>query len=505
MTMLGILLASLIGGGDETGPQVIRLKVGTEVVATIEPEGFDEAKGVRVRRVDDGALLDIGFDQMVPEDVQRIRGLYGYMPDDPDPLIVDAMKIKLMDGSEMTALVVDQGVDVITVRRGLNTIPLKRSNVRSIDPVKVDALEVYDAEELYARELGSRNPTTALDHYNFALWCESLQLWNHAKDELAKVSELDANFKADVVGTKLKQYQRRIDASDDAALIARAQKMVRRDDYDHALALLDDFLKQKPSSALRSDAERTRARVAKARDKWLNEQVIVYFFTYLERSVKKIAADPKISAKEARKAVETTSSKEAIEATAKWLKVAPEEVQKVWEDDKRNTASPHFGNYGSGTWTLGLEGAMKGFQVEDPNKKKSEDETGGKEKSLEDRIKDALEKKRKEQEEAKARGKNKGGQRSTKKQPPAGPQVADIDPKEEDWWASLRQAEKTQYLTAWWAEHDPHAKVYHYEQAACVLCTALGKLKFYNASGQEGWNWCPRCKGLGFDRIVRFH
>ena len=71
--LAGLLLAGSIaalparaapGEGDEV--QVIRLRVGTEIVCVVTPDGFDAARGVRVRRVDDDSLLDIGFDQTTP-------------------------------------------------------------------------------------------------------------------------------------------------------------------------------------------------------------------------------------------------------------------------------------------------------------------------------------------------------------------------------------------------------------------------------------------------------
>jgi tetratricopeptide (TPR) repeat protein len=508
MTTIAALLAGLLLVGDEESPQVIRLKVGTEVVGVIVPDGFIESKGVRIRRVDDDSILDIGFDQMLPEDARRIRGQHGYLPDEPDPILVDAMKVTFLDGSELTGIIVEQGTETFKLRRGVNTQELKRATVRMIEPVKVDALEVYDAEELYGRELAAKSPTTALDHYNLALYCESLQLWAHAKEELGHVTELDPSFKAEIVAAKLKQYDRRMEAGEDQELIMRASRMVRRDDYNGALALLDDFLQKKPNSVLRADAEKARARIEKARQQWLDEQVIIDFFAALERGVRKVATDPKATAKDARKAVELEATKNALDQTAKWLKAPLAEVQKIWENPKRQTVSPHSGSYGSGTWTLGLEAALKGLVQEDPNKKKDDGKAAAKEQSLEDRIKETLEKKRKEQEEAQKRAKDKGKQQGSGKQPkqaPVGPQVYDIPPKEDEWWPTLTGDEKTQYLLAWWAEHEPNLKIIRYDSLACGMCAGVGMIRYFNSDGQEAAKPCTRCKGLGFDRIIRFH
>jgi tetratricopeptide (TPR) repeat protein len=499
------LRAAAPGEGDDV--EVIRLKVGSEVVGVVTPDGFDEAHGVRVRRIDDDSILDIGFDQMLPEDARRIRATHGYMPDDPDPILVDAMKIRFLDGSEMVGVILEQDSETIKFKHGAGApTVLKRSGVRSVDPVKVDALEVYDPEELYGRELAARNPTTALDHYNVALYCESLQLWGRAKEHVARAIELDASFKADILAQKQKQYERRLEAGEDSELIAKSLRMARNDQYDAALAKLDEFLKAKPGSALRSDAEKARVRITKSREHWLGEQTIVHFFTNVDHAIRKVVAEPKASAKECRKQIEVETTKAAIEATAKFLKVAPVEVQHVWEDAKRQTASPHFGSYGSGTWTLGLEAAMKGITPEDPNKKADATSKPSKDETLEDRIKKLLEEKKKAQEEAQKKGNKKGGapQQPNKKMA-SGPQVADVAPTEEEWWAGLTLDEKTSYLTGWWAEHEPNAKVYRYDQLPCATCSGLGSLRYVNPDGQEMAKPCPRCKGLEFDRVVRFH
>ena len=515
MTIFATLLSGLLAftgpcdAGDEEAPQVIRLKVGTEVVGVIVPDGFIESKGVRIRRVEDDSILDVGFDQMLPEDARRIRGQHGYLPDEPDPIMVDAMKVTFLDGSDLIGVIVEQGTETFKLRHGVNTQELKRATVKMIEPIKVDALEVYDAEELFGRELSAKNPTTALDHYNLALYCESLQLWAHAKEELGHVAELDPSFKAEIVAAKLKQYDRRMEAGEDQELIMRASRMVRRDDYNGALALLDDFLQKKPNSVLRADAEKARARFEKARQQWLAEQVIANFFTFLERGLRKVATDPKIMPKEARKEAELEATKNALEATAKWLKAPVAEVQKVWENPKRQTASPHSGSYGSGTWTLGLEAALKGLVKEDPDKKAANASGGaGKDESLEDRIKKLIDKQKKEQEEAQKRAKEKGKQQGSGKQPkqaPVGPQVYDVPPKEEEWWPSLSGDEKTQYLMAWWAEHEPNLKLIRYDQLACGMCAGVGMIRYFNSDGQEAAKPCTRCKGLGFDRIIRFH
>ena len=481
-------------------PEVIRLKVGAEVVGIVTE--FDEARGVRIQRVDDDALLDVTFDQMLPEDARRLRAAKGYLPDEPEPLVVQASRIRMMNGEEFTGLIVEQGLDGFKFRQGSKVWDLKRERVREITPVQVDALEVYDPEELYAQELARRSPTAALDHYNMSLYCESLQLWAQAKEHLTRVKELEPAFKADIVAGKVKRAEMRMESSEDSEKLAKAQRFAQREQYDAALVLIADFLEKKPNSALKVEFEKTSRSIERQRAKWIRGQVIFNFFIFIDRTARSIATDSATSCKEARKKIELEGTKMALEATAAALKVKVEEVRSLWEDPKRQTASPHYASYGSGTWTLGdMELVTKGL-VKDDGKQKADaekaDAADGQD-SLEDKIKKLLEKKKKEQEEA-AKKAAQGGAKEKKK---AKAEIADIPPTDDDWWAQTPADEKTDYLLAWWADHDANVKVTP-KGMPCAVCTGTGVIKFIDRSGDDKWVPCPRCKGAQIDRILHY-
>ena len=491
---------------DDT-PEVIRLKVGTEVVGVITDDGFDEAKGVKIRRVDDDSLLEIGFDQMLPEDALRIRQSRGFLPDEPEPLMVDAMRVKLSTGDELVGRIVEHGVETLKLRIGTKEWDLVRARVLEIVPVKVDALEVYDPEELFGQKLAAEPPQAALDWYNLGLFAESLQLWTHVKESLAQSVALDPAFKAEIISGKVKRAELRLESAEESALLAKAQRMASREKFDDALKVVGDFLEKKPNSVLRGDFEKTRKVFERQRAKWLKTQVIVNFFTFLERTARGLAADKASAIKSARKEMEQNGTTKAIEATAAALGVQPGEVQMAWEDPKRNTASPHYANYGSGTWTLGsIAEVTKGLVKEDPNaaanaaKGNQPSEQG---ESLEDKIAKIIAQRKKEAEEAAKRAKQGG--KGPQQQQPRAAEIADIPPTEEDWWASITVDERTQYLLAWWADHDTHRILIKVDYRPCITCAQTGVIRYIDRNGDNKWVPCPRCKGAQIDRILRYH
>lgn len=502
--MTGFLKCCLAFAATHAGegvPEVVRLKVGTEVV--VEVIEFDEAKGIKGRRVDDGGLLDIAFDQMLAEDARRIRASQGFLPDEPEPVMVEAKKVKLMVGQEFTGRIVEQGTASFKLRRGAQTWEFQRAGVRSITDVQVDALEVYDGEELYAEELARRNPQTALDHYNLALFCESLQLWPRVKEHLAQSLQLEPSFKAEIIDAKAKRATLRIESGEDSALLGKAQRLAQRDNYDAALAMIDEFLTRKPGSALKPEFDKQRKTIAAQREKWLKQQVIVHFFNYAERVARQIAGEKESSLKQARQRMETEGSAQIIEATAKWLKVKPAEVQAEWENPKRNQASPHYATYGAGTFTLdSIEEIQRGLQEQEEVAKKPDPNagnTGAEQGDYLDKIKKILEQKRKEAEEA---AKNKGKKKAPQKR---GPEIADVPPTADEWWAAASNDEKTQYLLAWWADHDPHVIIMKVNATACPQCAGEGLLRYFDRDGDNKFVPCSRCKSLGIDRALRYH
>jgi hypothetical protein len=478
--------------------EVVRLKVGTEVV--VDVVDFDEAKGIRGKRVDDGALLDITFDQMVPEDARRIRGRRGYLPDEAEPIVVEAMKVRFMTGGEVVGIIVEQGQQTFKLRRGAQTTEYQRSGVRSITPVQVDALEVYDPEELYAQELGRRNPQSPLEHYNLAIWCESLELWTRVKEHLAAATLLDTSFKPEIIDGKLKRATLRLESGEDSDALAKAQRAAARDRFDAALQQIEEFLEKKPGSTLRAEFEKARRVITNQRAKWLKEQVIVHFFNYAERTARQIATEKEVGLKQARNRMEQEGTTMIVEATAKWLKVEPKEVLAQWEDPKRNTASPHYATYGAGTFTLdSVEAVVKGLVAEEEKPEAAaETNAGAAQGDYLEKLKKIIEEKRKAQEAA---AKNQG----KKKQEKRGPEIADVPPTADEWWAAANTDERTQYLMAWWVDHEPHSKVMKVEARTCAQCLGEGLIRYFDRGGDDKFVPCPRCKSLGIDRALRFH
>lgn len=499
--MIAFLLATLAGAGwtrpvDPAEVQLIRLEVGAEVV--VEVLEFDEGLGVKVQRVDDGSILELRWDQMLADDVRRIRASRGFLPDEPEPIFTDATKITLTTGVELVGILEQNNEETFTLRQGGKSWNLRWSGVRLRETVQVDALEVYDAEDLYTQKLYEKTPDTALDHYNLALYCESLQLWDKARAHLEQAREREPEFKASTVDSKLKRCELRMQSSEDSDLLGRVSRLANREEYDEAIALLEGFFQERADSPLLGEARREEIKLREARTRWLRARVVSAFFAHVDRYATRIAQDENVTAIDARMQMELEATKAALEMAANQFSTTIEETTGIWEAKDRPHASPRTASYGGGSFTLGKDLLFDGMDEKDlaSAKEEEESERPAAGESLEDRIKKVIEERKRQAEERKKEaGKNKKQEFRLR---------TDVPPTQDEWWASSPVAEKKSYLMAYWAERDPHVHVIRVSPRSCRTCQGTGVLRFFDRDHNDGQAPCPRCKTGRVDRVVKF-
>jgi hypothetical protein len=81
----------------------------------------------------------------------------------------------------------------------------------------------------------------------------------------------------------------------------------------------------------------------------------------------------------------------------------------------------------------------------------------------------------------------------------------------DDWWATATVDMKRQWMTAFYAENSGDMTVVRTEKKPCGDCAGLGYITYHEAGGDQAGgkggaqhSMCPRCQGLGYDRVVVF-
>ncbi|MEW6743686.1 MAG: hypothetical protein AB1486_13095 [Planctomycetota bacterium] len=469
---------------------VIRLKSGHEVVGVLVE--FDEARGVLVRRHDNGGLLRLVWDQILPEDVRRIRHSQGYVEEEPEVLFTDAMRLVLNDGREVFGIVESTEGDRIVLRQKGQSIPYQKARIRKAEEVRVEALEVYTSEELYQEHVSERPPATALDNYNAGIFCESIARYDLARKHFEAARELDPEFKPDEVEQKIRVCETKLAAADQTERLAEIKNLIFQKKFERAIELATAFEKEFPGSVLIAEAVQLLRRAEQSRDAYLTERASGEFLSLLDNQADRMAIDRELDLKAAMTTMRDSVGNLVLARVAERLKVDLEKLKSLWPQRKKGTFVV-TASYGGGTFVLrdrAYDGLLEEDAAEKPSAKKEE------KKKEDDSIKGKIERiieERKKKGQERAKGSRRRGN------------LFDVPPTPDEWWLQAPTSERKQFLLAWFGENSEGlVEVVSVRARECQACAGLGYIERMQQRESPSRDPCARCKGLTFDRVVKF-
>lgn len=509
--LCGAASAAAEEGAAGERPVILHLKSGAEVSGVILADGFDEATGVKLRRDDNGGLLELRWDQILMDDVEAIKRSYGFIGDEPPAIRIRALRLNVRGGHSVVGIDGGrQGASHVIYRKGIAT-PVPADSIESVENVLVDALEVENPPEAFERLRREQPPKSAVDWYNLGLIAESLTLFEEAKRCFDQTLDADPGFvKKDAITARRKILDAKAKETDAANALRNIRTLRLQNNFQGALKLVADFMTKWPSSALTSDVMREQKLLATAQHEKILNDLRTNFFPVARALCMTKSLEADIELGPAMSWAEEVCFTEALKKVAKQMGIADEtEAMKLWKL-RGKYGSATASSYGGGTFILGPD-ARLGLVGDDKDEKKADgaaaDEAGdGKPLTLADKIKQKMKEK---MEKAKLA--------NQKNQTVDGGDLADVPPTPEEWWAGASTKERTDFLFAFFGERakgiDGEANVLMVESVTwrdCSVCGATGVIETYQSGavskGRMGVQSdpCPRCKKLTFDRIVRF-
>jgi tetratricopeptide (TPR) repeat protein len=507
--MLPIVFASfsiVVWVAPEEKPITLHLADGTPVSGVILDNGFDEATGVTLRRDDNGGLLRLRWDQVLGKDVERVKRAFGFAGDEAPVVQLDALKVTTTTG-EIVGIDAGREGDAVLIRRKNEITRVPQASIRNIETVVVDALDVEDPTVLYERRLAKIDQSKAIDWYNLALTAEGLMLYEQAKHCHDTVLDIDPEFpKRDLIRERKTLLDVKMGEREQTEALMRVRSLKAHKRFPEAATLAQEFITKWPSSRQLAQAQRELKDIAARQKEAMLAGLRTNFFSILEKQVlHPYAYDRKRSLGESMTYAQEEAFDATIERLSKYLKIDPDATLALWQE-RGSEGSPNTASYGGGTFILG-EDAKKGYDKkaiaaakEAKEKEAKEAEEGKKkngEKSLEDKINEKLKEKAKAREARNAKRKQ------------AADVIADVPPTQEQWWAAASTDERLSFLVAFFAEKSGKVNVQSLDQRMCSTCAGNGSIEMYHTqSGPNGESDeavpCPRCKTLGFDRLVKF-
>ena len=142
-----LMPGSAYGSGAREGePTMLRLRNGGIQWGEILEHTADE---LSFRRLDTGGIVRMAWTYMDPVQEHELRMKYGYIDTTSDVLYVEVDRLVLIDGKEITGVILDRSEDSVRIKTGVGLIDVPAERLRAVTGgVQVPALEVYTKEEL---------------------------------------------------------------------------------------------------------------------------------------------------------------------------------------------------------------------------------------------------------------------------------------------------------------------------------------------------------------------
>jgi len=504
--LLELFLLCVIGQAEavEPGPaqatRMLRLRSGTVEFGAIVAHDPD---GVRFRRLESGGEVELPWSFLDPREADGLRSTFGYVEVEDEELELDADRIELADGREVVGRIVNRSDTHLSVKRAEGTVPIPLTNVRgAITSVRVPALELFTKEELYQDKATELQSLLALEgepgaraHDELARFSERLLDFVRAAQHYRRVAELAPGFDAARIGAARTRTEAKAALQAEVDELAAIDLARARKRYDVALQLMQDFRTLRPRSSLLEDLNKLQARIARAQERDLREQIVTRWHHWSVRLAKE--AGRKTSFEEVQAYLDEKLGEEIAEKVREDVQtIAPgievDQVRKLWGERKGGkfkTAS-----YGLGTWLLGesaraeLEQEKKGSAAAPPAPGSAAEARS----KLEERIKRYIE-----------------NQKLTRK---SGGQAGD-DEDPQVFWSEWNWAGRAQWVLAYHAEKSGEFKDVEGRLSPCPACGGAGARDFLftgsaastaNQGAAQTLVACPACHTIGVVRRVRY-
>ncbi|MHC4942634.1 MAG: hypothetical protein ACYTG7_06380 [Planctomycetota bacterium] len=474
---------------DRAAGEIIRLKNGKELHCEILSSS--EERGVTVKRLDNGGVLELRWEHMLPADAKQIKYACGYTGEEAEAVRIWAKRVWLRNGTFEDGLACESDrPGSICIRRKGRKYYFNARQVKDIENVELEANQVYTLDELFQQKLGEAAPETPLDYFNMGVFCESITFYTKALEMYAKARELDEAYKPDVMARKIRLMEAKLEEADATALLDDIKSLIYRRKFALALGRIAEFEADFPESVQTTDKDRLKAEALKKRHAFYQQRILTDYFTYMDRLASKIAAD---RAAVLDGALDFTAEEMGTSIREKLAedvyKIPLEEVEILWED--RKGGSVRAASYGTGTFILGPERAKQMPEDrEDALKEEEKEEEDAT--TLDERLKKRIEEIRKRKSKEKSKTKSRM-------------RLEDIGRSPEDWWRNESAANRKRFIIAFYAEESGDMKIMRVKLNPCRNCNGEGWLEQISTTGEDEKKIpCELCKTLGVERTVFF-
>ncbi|MBM3961938.1 MAG: hypothetical protein FJ306_08580 [Planctomycetes bacterium] len=477
--------------------QSVQLSDGRVLLAEVET-GSVTGEGMRVRRLDNGGVLDLRWDHLTPASAMEWKKRFDLAGDAQDEITVRADEVTYeIGGTRRSVLgrIVDQTADSIVVQQKGVPSTVKRRDVVGVRKVDAPVTQVMTREEYYGDLLQQAQPGADADkHLLVAETLMKVRDYDRAIEHVEKAKAAGNSKNPPQIDAMLGKLQRYKEAQKELKLLEDIQAARSRGgvaDFEKGGKLIAQFEKEFPQTKLKSEFDAEKRRFAEARTRFLTGQVAEKFRDGVRVVADKSCGDATTTLQAARDFATAKMSDEIFARVAQQLRLDVAEVKTLWAARKDNSIGrrvEHYG-YGVGSWVLGEQAILKDTTQGKANaaqKARGGDSpaAAGGNPQL-DRLAKLL---RQAQERRNAQ-QSQGGQ--------------EREQTDEDWWREAERVDRAGFLRAYYAEFGGQMTVTFATVSPCISCSGEGTVPELGGDGRIVRNKCFLCHGTKWLRSFK--
>ena len=430
-----------------------------------------------------GAKRQIPWNRIAPEKAQALKIDLGFeVEEGGEAFVTDAVEIRNRAGVVFIGKLLNEssvksdGEFRLKTSEGERRIRMEDVS-EGPDPVQVDSLQVYTAEELYRKLVKNKPPANAEDHFRTAEVCRRIGALDHAREHYQAVLDAaDSRYNADTIRRLLERVEKRIGQREAESALRDVKQAIVYNRFEQAAQLAEAFRQKYTDEDLLNDLKDLEQEAVERR----KQHFIALVKKTLLAEVKSLL-DKKVREKDLtlstaqRYASGDASSGDSVTATAlkivgEKLKIEPKEALEFWNQRSLKPVQKAF--YRDGTFVV------------IPN------------------LKDPLAKVQPPKAPPGKPGQKGPGAAVPKPHPMKSP---------EDWFKDRvgmkRFTDLRDFLFAWWADKSRMVEVLEPKDETCGNCAGKGYTQEAIPTPQgmvAYFDRCQSCYAVGYTRVVQF-
>lgn len=307
------------------------------------------------KRWDTGGLITFKWEQLPPEESQRIRNLLNIriLGDE-----VSAFKAYIKNGEIIMGIILEETNRYINLKTRNGVKNILKDSILGSEFVKINILDVYSPEEIYEIEIKRYNLNQAEDCYKLAEYCFArLGLLDKARELFSKSAALDERYREkaylqikiinnEFCSNEIKRISSILDKGDikNGRIMVDNLKNQQILKADTEIQALIQGIEQKVTDAEKKEKEqKEKDLVKKTLDEW---------YKIMDTSLNQIASNTKVTYPNIIAYVKQFLFKEITSKAAKNLEMKEENIQKLWITRTINVSTKKTASYGDGTFIV---------------------------------------------------------------------------------------------------------------------------------------------------------